>query len=307
VKFGDTAALVTGVTATTITVTSPAKAAGKAGVTVTNTDTKTVTLKDAFTFQKGPTLTAVTTPFRVASGGGTTVTVAGTGFLTGITVTVGGVAASDVKLTGATAVSFTVPAASVGLASVGVRNTDGQVASLAGAVEYVVEPAISTVSPASGDEAGGGEVYIYGQGFSAASTVTFGGKAAASVTFLDANRLQVKPPPGAPGAAEVAVTTSGLTGAKAEGYTYTSAKGKVVGSVAASGVSLAMFGGGTTETLAANTKAAGCTATALTLWVVDAGKFLGFIVGAPAIVNADWEKKFTAGIPANTAVIIRCG
>ncbi len=103
------------------------------------------------------------------------------------------------------------------------------------------------------------------------------------------------------------MTASGLSASKAAGYTYTSAKGKVVGPVAPAGVSLAMFGGGTTPALITSTKGAGCSATALTIFVLDAGNFVGYIAGAPATVNADWEKKFATGIPANAAVIIRCG
>ncbi len=308
VKFADALGAVIAVTPTTITAQSPVKAAaGKVTVTVTNTDTKAGTLKDAFTYQKAPTLTAITTPTRAASAGGTTITLVGTGFVEGMTVTLGGVAATDVKLSGATSVSFTAPAGTVGLAAASVRNSDGQVATVAGAVEYLVTPTISIISPASGDEAGGGDVYIYGEGFTAVATVTFGGKAVTPVTFLGAGQLLVKAPAGTPGVVEVVVTVAGLAGTKAEGYTYTSTKGKVTGAVASSGVSIAMFGGGTTQTLIANTKGAGCSAASMTLFIIDAGKFLGYIAGAPAIVNGDWEKKFTTGIPASTPVIVRCG
>ena len=307
VKFADTAATVTSVTPTTIVAQSPVKAAtGKVTVTVTNTDAKSGTLKDAFNYQKAPTLTALTTVLRAASTGGTALSLAGTGFLEGMTVTVGGIAATDVKLAGGTSVTFVAPAGAIGLAAVNVKNADGQVATLAGAVEYLVSPSITTIAPASGDEGGGSDVHIYGEGFTSTATVTFGGKAATGVTFLGADHLLVKSPAGAPAAVEVIVTAGGLAGAKAEGYLYTSAKGKVIGAIAATGVSLAKFGGGTTQTLIANTKSAGCVAVA-TLWVLDAGKFIGYIAGAPALVNADWEKKFTAGIPANTPVIVRCG
>lgn len=308
VKFGDTFGVVTSVTATTVTALSPLKAAaGKVTITVTNTDTKAGTLKDAFTYQKAPTLTAITTPVRAASAGGTAVTLAGTGFVEGMTVTIGGVVATDVKLTGATSVTFTAPAGTAGLAAASVRNSDGQVATVSAAVEYVLAPAISGIAPASGDEAGGGDVYIYGEGLTAAATVTFGGKAVTPVTFLGTGQLLVKAPAGAPGAVEVVVTVGGLTGAKAEGYTYTSTKGKVTGAIASTGISLAMYGGGATQTLIANTKGAGCSAASMSFFILDAGKFIGYIAGAPAIVNADWEKKFTAGIPAGTPVVVRCG
>lgn len=307
VKFGDTVAQVSSVTATTIIALSPVKtAAGKSTITVTNTDAKAGTLKDAFTYQKAPTLTALTTPLRASSIGGTALSLAGTGFLEGITVTIGGAAATEVKLTGTTQVTFVAPAGAVGLASASVKNSDGQVANLIGAIDYALAPTITVIAPSSGDEAGGGDVLIFGEGLTSTAAVTFGGKAASSVTLVD-GRLVVKAPPGSPGPVEVVVTASGLSVSKAEGYAYTSTKGKVIGPVASTGVSLAMFGGGTTPALITSTKGAGCSATALTLFVLDAGKFLGYIAGAPAAVNADWEKKFATGIPANTAVIIRCG
>ncbi len=99
----------------------------------------------------------------------------------------------------------------------------------------------------------------------------------------------------------------GLTASKAEGFIYTSAKGKVVGAISATSIFLAMFGGGATQTLVTSTTAAGCSAIARAMWVIDAGKFIGYISGAPVIVNADWAKKLATSIPANTPVIVRCG
>lgn len=308
VKFGDAAGTVTSVTANTITAVTPAKtASGKVTVTVTNTDTKVGTLASGFTYQVAPTLTAVTAPTRVSTAGGTSVSLTGTGFVEGITVTVGTSAASSVVLAGATKVTFTAPAQPVGIATVVVRNADQQVAAIGDAVLYVVPPMILAVTPATGDEAGGKEVSIVGEGFAAGASVTFGGKAGTGVAFPEPGRITVKTPAGAPGTVEVVVTVDGLTASKLDGYIYTSVKGKVVGAVSTKGISLAMFGGGTTQALVASTTSAGCSATALAMWVIDAGKFIGYISGAPAIVNADWEKKFTTSIPANTPVIVRCG
>ncbi len=311
VKFGDSNGTVTVVTATSLTAISPAKvAAGKVTVTVTNTDAKAGTLKDAFTYQKGPTLTAITTATRASTAGGTSVSLSGTGFIEGMTVLVNGVAATDVKLAGATKVTFTAPGGEAGVAGVAgvtVRNPDNQTATVAGAVLYVAPPTISGIAPNSGDEAGGNEVSILGEGFTSGAAVTFGGKAATSITLPDTGRLVMKAPAGASGFVDVVVTVDGLTATKVSGYFYSTAKGKVLGAISSKGISLAMFGGGTTQALVASTTGAGCTATSLAMWVIEAGKFVGYIGGAPAIVNADWEKKFAAGIPANTPVIIRCG
>lgn len=307
VKFGDTLGSVSSVTPNSIVVLSPVKAAaGKVAVTVTNTDAKAGTF-NGFTYQKGPTLTAITSAARASTAGGTALTLTGTGFIEGMAVLINGIAATDTKLSGSTSVSFTAPAMAVGVAGATVRNPDNQAASVAGAVLYVAPPTISGLTPNSGDESGGSEVSILGEGLTSTATVTIGGKPATSVTLPAPGRLLVKVPAGSPGFVEVVVTVDGLTGTKPDAYLYTSAKGKVFGAISSKGISLAMFGGGTTQALVTSTAGAGCAATALGMWVIDATKFIGYIVGAPAMVNADWEKKFATGIPANTAIIVRCG
>lgn len=117
----------------------------------------------------------------------------------------------------------------------------------------------------------------------------------------------MKAPAGAPGLVDVVVTVDGMSATKTNGYFYTSTKGRVIGAISSKGISLAMYRGGTTQALVTSTSGAGCPATSLAMWVIDAGKFIGYIAGAPAIVNSDWEKKFTTSIPANTPVIVRCG
>lgn len=68
--------------------------------------------------------------------GGTTRTVYGTGFQSGATVTVGGVAATNVVYNNDNAITFFVPPHSAGAASVAVRNSDGQTSTLASAYTY---------------------------------------------------------------------------------------------------------------------------------------------------------------------------
>jgi hypothetical protein len=273
---------------------------------VTNTDGKTASVKDAFTYQAAPTLTAATVVPRASTAGGTSISLSGTGFLEGMTVIVGTSAATGVTLAGGTKVTFNAPAQPAGLTPITVRNTDNQMATLGGAVLYVAPPLILAVTPSSGDEAGGAEVSIIGEGFASGATVTVGGKPATGVSLPEPNRLLAKIPAGT-GVAEVVVTVDGLSASKADGFTYVSTKGKLTGSLATKGVSLALWGGGTTQALVTSTAAAGCPATALGMWVIDAGKFIGYIVGAPAIVNADWDKKFATTIPASTPIIVRCG
>ena len=64
---------------------------------------------------------------RVGDGwGGTAVTVTGTGFLAGATVTFGGTAATNVTVVNSTTITATTPAHTAGAVNVVVTNTDGQ-------------------------------------------------------------------------------------------------------------------------------------------------------------------------------------
>ena len=87
-RIGGTAA--TGfsvVNSTTITATTPAHAAGAVSVTVTNPDAQAATLASAFTYiAAAPTISGVT-PTSGPTAGGTALTITGTNFVGGATVT----------------------------------------------------------------------------------------------------------------------------------------------------------------------------------------------------------------------------
>ena len=75
-----------------ITATTAAHAAGAVSVVVTNTDAKTGTLTNGYTYtttNPAPTVSAIS-PNTGTENGGTAVTVTGTGFQSGATVTIGG-------------------------------------------------------------------------------------------------------------------------------------------------------------------------------------------------------------------------
>ena len=98
-KFGGTAATnVVVVSSTSITATTPAHASGAVSVVVTNTDAQAGTLNNGYTYtatNPAPTITSIT-PNTGTANGGTPVTIAGTGFLAGATVSFGGTAATNV-------------------------------------------------------------------------------------------------------------------------------------------------------------------------------------------------------------------
>jgi hypothetical protein len=84
-----------------------------------------------------PTVTGCA-PGQGARPGGTLVVLAGTGFLAGATVTIGGVAASAVSVDSSTAISCRTGGHPGGRADVTVTNWDGQSGTLAGGYVYGV-------------------------------------------------------------------------------------------------------------------------------------------------------------------------
>lgn len=157
-----------------------------------------------------PTVSTVT-PVSGPTTGGTAVTITGTNFQSGATVSFGGTAASSVTFNSSTQLTATTPARAAGTVGVTVTNPGGQSATKASAFTFMatVTPAISSVGPASGTTAGGAVVTITGSNFQSGATVTFGGTAAASVTFNSSTKLTATAPAHAGGTVNVVVTNPG--------------------------------------------------------------------------------------------------
>ena len=89
------------------------------------------------------------------------------------------------------------------------------------AVRPAPAPAVGSVSPNSGPASGGTEVNISGSGFSAGSTVKFGGVSATNVNVVNGNTITATTPPHASGAVNVVVTSSdNQTATLLNGFTY---------------------------------------------------------------------------------------
>jgi alpha-tubulin suppressor-like RCC1 family protein len=127
------------VSATSITATTPAGGAGPADVSVT-TPGGTATLMGGFTYLAAPTVTGIS-PSAGSTLGGTPVTITGTGFVSGATVTLGGGAATSVTVVSATTVTAVTPAHAAGVVNLVVTNPDTQTGTLALAFTYVAVPA----------------------------------------------------------------------------------------------------------------------------------------------------------------------
>ena len=167
-----------------------------------------------------PTVSSVS-PNSGSTAGGTAVTITGTNFAAGATVTFGGTAATNVVVVNSTTITATTPAGSAGAVTVTVTNPSGQSGSLASGFTYVAPPTVSSVSPNSGSTAGGTAVTITGTNFAAGATVTFGGTAATNVVVVNSTTITATTPAGSAGAVTVTVTNSnGQSGSLANGFTY---------------------------------------------------------------------------------------
>jgi len=231
VLFGGAVATVTASSPTTITVQTPAHAAGAADVTVVNPDGQVSnTLAGVFTFQvpppPAPTVSAIAPVFGPTAGG-TPVTVTGTNFVAGATVSFGGSLGTVTALSDSS-ISVTTPARAAAVVDVAVQNPDGQLATRAGAFEFRAPvgpppPVVLSLSPDTGPSAGGNPCVTTGTGFVAGSQVTFGGVPATLVpgSTITATQIQVTVPAHAVGAVDVTVTNpGGGIGTLAGGYAY---------------------------------------------------------------------------------------
>ncbi|MCW2936002.1 MAG: hypothetical protein JWM19_6964 [Actinomycetia bacterium] len=155
-----------------------------------------------------PTVTGLS----VTSGpgtGGSTVDVTGAGFTSGAVVRFGTAKATGVSVLGSTDIQVTTPRGS-GTVSVTVTTAGGtSVATAKDRFSYIPGPTVTSISPARGPARGGTKVTITGKGFSAGDEVSFGQKAAGTVTVVSATRIIATSPAGA---GTVAVTVTSVDG-----------------------------------------------------------------------------------------------
>lgn len=229
VKFGaNSASGVTFISSTRLVAVTPAGAAvGPVTVTVTNPDSQSGSFTGFSYAAAGPSITSIT-PNTGSTAGGTAITISGSNFKSGATVTIGGAAASNVVFVNASTLTAVTPLGPTNEQAtqpkdVTVTNPDGQSATRSGGFTYTVPPlAVDTISPASAPPAGGVTVTITGAGFSSAvtSSVTFGGTAATNVTVVNAVTMTAVAPAHALGTVDVVVRVGTATITKAGAFKY---------------------------------------------------------------------------------------
>jgi len=169
-------------------------------------------------------------PSSGPAAGGTAVTISGTGFTTGATVTFGGTAASA-TVAGSTTINAIAPSHASGAVNVVVTNPGGQSATLTNGFTYGAPPAptVSTITPNSGTTAGGTGVTITGTNFNAGATVSIGLTAATNVVVVNSTTITASTPAHAAGTVNVVVTnTDAQSGTLVNGFTYTAPGGETV-------------------------------------------------------------------------------
>ena len=206
------------------TATSPAEAAGTVDLAVTTAGgTSAISAADKFSFGV-PVVTAIS-PTTGALGGGTVVTIAGTGFVVGSTTAMfGGTAGTSVTCASTVSCAATSPAEAAGIVDLTVTTSGGTSAtSSADKFTFGVTPVVTGVSPNAGPLGGGTVVTVTGTGFVVgASTALFGVTAGTSVTCGSTTSCTVASPVEVAGQVDLTVTTISGTSATsgADKFTY---------------------------------------------------------------------------------------
>lgn len=230
VRFGTTpssAVTVAGTTALIVNV-PPGVAGSTQTVVVTNPDGTTAVAPMAFTYNAPAMTVTAVSPTTGAVSGGTLVTINGTEFQPGATVTFGTTPGTNVTVINSTTLTVLSPAGAFGSAgSVTVTNPNGATAlapslfTFGGGSSAGTQPSISSVSPNSGSAAGGTTVTITGAGFVPGVTVSFGSAPAVGVTVVSATQITLTTPSGSVGSVPVTVTSpAGMFGGISNGFTY---------------------------------------------------------------------------------------
>lgn len=170
--------------------------------------------------QPGPTIASVT-PSSGSTLGGTAVTITGTNFTGSLAVMLGGVAATDVRVSGTVSITAVAPAHAAGAVDVVVAAGTGT-ATLTSGFTYVAPagPTVSGVTPVSGSTAGGTTLTITGANFAAGATVTVGGVAATGVEVLSPTSLRAVTGSAPAGVVDVVVRVGNQAGILPGGFTY---------------------------------------------------------------------------------------
>jgi hypothetical protein len=185
--------------ATSITCVVPGGADSTAGrsveVLVLGADGQEGSKVPGFAYHGVPVATSVL-PAAMAIEGGGVVTISGSHIRTGTTVTIGGVAGTNVEVLPPNALVCTAPARPPGIAGIVLTDEYGRVGPTFSGLSYVTPPTLTSASPATMPSFGGRTLTLSGSGFSTGIRVFFGGIERNPVTVVNASTLTFMAPAG---------------------------------------------------------------------------------------------------------------
>jgi hypothetical protein len=153
--------------------------------------------------------------------GGTSVTINGSGFVSGSTVTIGGVACTSVVFVSAYKLTCTTGARASGLVNAVVTLPNSVFGTGRGLYTYVGPPTVTGIKSTYGSTLGGTYVHIYGTGFVTGITISIGGVACTKpVIQSNGNEVDCYTGARAAGVVDVVVTTPFGTATLSGGYRY---------------------------------------------------------------------------------------
>jgi hypothetical protein len=164
------------------------------------------------------------------SDGGTLLVLSGTNFVSGASITIDGIAQTNVDVVSPDRLEIvTEPGTPGGPYVLRLTNPDSASAAIAFAYIDQDDPILNQVTPASGGEQGGETITLVGSGFTPTTQVRFGsnpdtgagGTAASSVQFVDATTLVVVTPASSSSMQSVLVKDSATQQGDMQGTAYT--------------------------------------------------------------------------------------
>lgn len=255
VTFGGAAG--TGLTVnsgSSITVTTPAHAAGAVDVVVTAAGGP-VTSTGGFTYVAPPAISSAT-PNTGSTDGGEPLTLTGVGFTGATSATIGGHTVTDFIVVNDTTITLTTPATTAGTHDVVVAAVSGSLTLPNSFTSSETLPAaiVWGISPDTGLTSGNTTVTLSGMGFDNVNGVKFGGVAATSFMIINDGEITAVTPAHAAGLVTVEVTLpNGGKGELTDSFTFVNAD--LSGLSLSSGTLNPTFASGTTGYTASVTNA----------------------------------------------------
>lgn len=209
---------------TTLTAVAPAASLGVVDVrVVSSTGTSPASDTDKFTYLAPPTITGLSTA-RGTTGGGTMVTVTGTGFDDVSAVKFGTTPGTNLTVISGTQLSILTPKHAAGRVDLRIASASRgiTVKTRVDQFTFVAAPKITGITPVTGPTAGSTRVKITGSNLIDITAVAFGGTSGTALVVSSSTKLYVTTPAGTAGSVNVTVTGAHGTSAlvKAARFTY---------------------------------------------------------------------------------------